>query len=451
FYFSFFIFLVPFSIYALDKTNEDDKYALLIQIYQEWLSLDNKTFQMRSFNISPTQILKGGTSQKLTLQDNFGQKWIFKPFDVYENIPNAIDLIDYDFYTFRTVAIRRIYKLFGIDTAPIYPIVLTINNKKIKGSIQKFLPNKGVLTKRHAYEISQEALNYILKAHAIDWLFGNYDAKYDHFLIISMDKDNIPNKIVRVDNKSSLGRKHGTELTQDWTCNKNAKSCNRYYFHMWKNYISGNINLNLMKNLKFIEYISNFPDDIFEKIILFDNISKIKNCSLDYFDKIKKQNFQLPLLNLKKKTLIENFKKFYINLANKRGLDLKIKNDIDYEEITSSICTGLLNEIDEFNNEIIVLKTVAQKQPKIDAIFSVEGFELLREILRIHKDKKEKDLISAAMAALKTLEGIKKQSNNENEIIALDRYMDEIERIQLGNPPSIKYQEINNFIKSVVK
>ncbi|MCK4916672.1 MAG: hypothetical protein KAS51_00425 [Candidatus Omnitrophica bacterium] len=446
-----FIILIPFSIYPFDKTNEDDKYDSLIHLYQKWLSLDNKTFQMKSFDISPTQIIKSGTSQKLTLQDNFGQKWIFKPFNVSINEPNVQESRYYDLDTFQTLAIRKIYKLFGLDTAPIYTITLTINDKKIKGSIQKFLPNKGVLTKSNTYKISQEALNYILKIHAIDWLFENYDAKYEHFLIISTDKDDIPNRVIRVDNKAFLGHENGNKLTKDWACNKNSKFCNRYYFHMWKYYISKDINLDLEKNLEFIEYISNFPNDIFKKIILFDDISKIENCSLQYFNNIKKTFLQLPILNKRKSTLYQNFKKFYTDLANERKINLKIKKDVDYEKITSSICTGLLKEIDEYENEILIQKSVVREQFTINAIFSFEGFEWLRKVLRVYKHKKEGDLIETANTALKTLDIIKKQSNNKNEIIALDMYMNEIERIRLGNPPSIRYQEINNFIKSVVR
>ncbi|MCK4917438.1 MAG: hypothetical protein KAS51_04430 [Candidatus Omnitrophica bacterium] len=154
----FFFIALPISqiITPSELNHKNNDYKELINIYKKWLSLDSEVFQMLSFNLSPEQLIKKGAQTKLTLEDNFGQKWIFKPGSIGEK---KYPYWDHSSKKEKAVIVYRLYKLLGLSSPRIHYITLNINGKKVSGNIQEFIPNHGTLSNYSPNQLNQKALN----------------------------------------------------------------------------------------------------------------------------------------------------------------------------------------------------------------------------------------------------------------------------------------------------
>ncbi len=443
-----FSLLAPQKIFPFEKKNAEDTYTRLIQIYEEWSKLEDETFEMLSFKLSPIQISLQGYNPKLILEDNLGRKWIFKPkhrkteeSGYWRNYTQAQI----------AVVVYKVYKIFGLQTPRIHFTTLNINGKQISGTIQRFIPNIGTLSKRPPHKLSPKALNYILKSHTIDWLLANYDSSPQNFLVLSLNKTNKPNKIMRIDNENALNMSNTDELRYDWVYSKHAKPFTKYYYRLWKDYILKNINLDTGKNFAFIKLVSELPNDFFVKVITPAKTHNFELFSHSTLERIKK-NYEnsLELMILRKARLIQNFEVFYKDVVKKRGESLNFHKNRDYRKIIHSNSKNLSEEIKELKKE----KTELQESPSfssgIDIIFSFEGFLILKRIYNSYWIEEERDLIPLCDNALKRFSVFLASAKNGYEKEALGIYTKEVEKIRAGASPTFHLREISKIIKFVV-
>ncbi|MCK5492639.1 MAG: hypothetical protein KAJ14_05975 [Candidatus Omnitrophica bacterium] len=445
----FFISLPIFQIITASELNHNNNdYNELINIYKKWLTLDSEAFQILSFKLSSEQLIKKGAQIKLTLDDNFGRKWIFKPGYTGEK---KCPYWDHSIKKEKAVIVYRIYKLFGLPNPRIHFVTLNINGKKISGNIQRFISNKGTLSKYSPSQISQKALSYILKTHILDWILINDNARTEHFIITSLDKTNKPEQLMRVDNSINSGFSKINTLSNSWACPPKDKICNTFYYFIWQDYTRNKINLDLKKNFRFINFVNEFPDIFLNKLLILMEIKNFSAVSDVEFDKFKQQNdFFLEPIFFKKHTLNKDFKKFYKGLAEKKGETFEPLENFNYQQIIKSISKGLNEEIKRFKEDKSKLNEAPSTSHKIKAIFCFEGFDHLANIYCSYWNNKKIDLIPKCGKALKELNLLKSQTKNKYEKKALKIYIKEIKRIMLGEPPSFGYSKINKIIGSVV-
>lgn len=447
-----FLLLFPQSTFPREIKNKETAYIELIQIYKEWLSLDSETFKMLSFKLSSEQLIRKGSSLKLTLEDNLGRKWIFKP-----DYMGTKELKYEGHYANgeAAVIVYKIYKLFGLETPRIHFITLNINGKEISGSIQRFVLNKGTLSNHRPLNISSNGLNYVLDAHTLDWLLRNHHATDSHFLVLSLDETGKPEELMRVDNEINLtlpNKNISTSpcLSMNWPCPA-SKRHSRIYYYLWESYLFEEINLDFKKHFAFIEFVSRFPDDFFTGLMLSEKTHNIEDAGQSKLEKMKKDHKNLlDPIHFRKLNLIKDFKKFYKNLAKKRGDCFEIPQDINCRKIINSVSNNLFYEIKKLKEEKLKLKKAPDYSFNIDAVFSLKGFHCLKKAYRVHGGHKAGNLTFVCDTALKNLLLLKPAAKNKYEKKALEIYIYEVKKIRSGKAPSFPYSGINKVIKTVM-
>lgn len=438
-----FFSLLAFQATVYCNTKDDkDVYKEFTKLYKEWSKINDETFRMMSFKISSRQLLTKGSTLKITLEDNLGGKWIFK----MTHMDGARPL---EYYTDQETAVLlyKIYKLFGIEIPRIHLITININGKKIFGSIQRFIPNKGTLLEYSPSQISSCGLSYLLKKHVIDWLFSCCNLRARHFLVSSLDENSKAKDLIHTDNRFCLENPNSCNLTRGWLETKTKIYYTDYYHEIWEAYITGKINLDLGKNSAFINYVSGFPDDVFEDVFLSIKIlDSEESFRFGYMENIVKRF--LHFLFTRKRTLNNDFLKFYKSLAEKRNSSLEVYEDKGSRDIITTLSKNLIKEIKDLKKEKFKLKDAPIYSSNINAIFSTEGFFLLRDAGQAYWDRKE-SLTSICSNLLENLSSLKVVTVNKYEKKAIGFYMKEVEKVYLSAKVSsmfIKSDKILNFL-----
>ncbi len=411
------------------------------------MDLEDQTFKMLSFKLSPLQVARRGQRLKLTLEDNLGKIWVFKPDYVDRQKPSCLPYIK----GVNAVVVYRIYKLFGLQTPRIRFVTLNINGKEISGSIQEFIPITNKLSKDFPEQLSSEALDYLLKSQVLDWLCANHDTHRENFLVLSFGKKDKPKKIVRIDNDSAFFLLGKDQLRYDWLPHQSNMLSNRCYYRLWKSYIDRTIHLTVEENFAFIKFITEFPDSFFIELILPVKIYDFKDISQSEFKELKERYKDfLEFILSRKHNLARDFEKFYKDLSRKRGESFDILKISNYQRIITSISKSLIVDIETLKNERAKLKNTASYPSRIDAIFSLEGFLNLQRIYRGYWENEKRNLPYICKECLREFFYPGDAKKNEYEKKALEIYREEIKKICSGKPPSFKYGDINKVIESVI-
>ena len=135
-------------------------------------SLENKNSDYvkdLSFSLHDDQYLTTGSSDKLVLKDNEGNLWIFKLTLEYKDPEEyfGVPCVQGDnFFT-------KFYKIMGINTPNIYPVIFTINGEKRFGSLVGLIPDIKSGVKNDDFSgLSLFEKQYIQKVFILDWFFG---------------------------------------------------------------------------------------------------------------------------------------------------------------------------------------------------------------------------------------------------------------------------------------
>jgi len=416
-----------FSLQAAAKSPENPEekpYQKLIQLYTECIQSEDAIFNKLSFELSSDQLINTGSHLKLTLSDNFGRTWIFKPCDAGS------------FDEYRASVGYRIYKLFGLDSPETHPITLTLNGKTEKGSIQRYveaLPGLSGFREyaqsgpaaqneitEHKLKLAPEAVSYLVKAQILDWLLKSYDGRFDNFIITSRT-DDIANSLCRVDLEGLLREEDGVynyddmiyEPKQWWFKKKRIA-----YFWILQEFNSGKINFDWKANLPFVEFVAGIPDDFLKLQIL---PVKIGHFPASGEKDIQNGKFTDSIIQAKK-NLRDDFGRFYEKLTGEPGnggwYSLEGKDD----EI-SKVCDVLSRRVEELKTEQKSCKDLVARPTKIEARVSPEGYRIVykfRSYRQLYpKDKSWKSEFDRAWRGLSKIE---KESSSEPEKEAIRYY-----------------------------
>lgn len=427
--------------------NEDDgiSYENLIQLYTEWLDLERHVFKKLSFRLSSSQIIKEGYNIKFILEDNLGKKWIFKPnYFVKEHHSYPLTIKS-------SLLVYRFYKLFGVKTPQIHYISLYINDKKISGTLQEFIPSKGDLSSFTTNKLTSFSRDYLLKSHAIDWLLANYEADARHFLVLSLNKQGLPKEIMRIDNENAFLLLNKDILRYDWWKTGDTWYTNRYYYVFYRDYVLKNIRFDISKSYSFVKFIYDFPDYFIEKLILFireDNLSQLPQISdipSSFSSKILVKS-----ITARKHCLLEDFKKFYLDLAQARKESVIFCEDADIKEIIVSIIKDISSEIRKLKEEDFKLAKSTSYPAKMNLVFSLEGLIYLQKLYAVCRYGNKKDLIPECELTFKKLTLLRDSTKNKNERKAIEKYLHEVKRIRLSKTCLSKWKDLNNLIATSI-
>jgi len=423
------------------KAHPQNEYEKLIQLYTKYLRIEEDVFKKLDFKLSQEQLLKKGTNLKITFEDNLGGKWIFKPYRGKES-----------------TAVYHLYKLFGIETPESHCLNFTLNGKRIIGSIQKYAISQKGLEHYSLQKLSIKSLNYLLKSHVIDWLINNFDDHALNYLVLSLDKSGNVEDLIRIDNEAAFTENCNLDYnrmlcipSQDDSRYKSGKSSS-YFYRLTEAYKSKSIDLPLADSYTFIKFVANFPEDFFERLILSVKTNGSDEILDANFTKKKEKfgNFLEPIIS-RKRNLPADFRRFYGNLAYCRNEILGFhENNLDERKIIAQISQNLVKYISELNEKRLKLENFLYKPTEIEAIVSLEGFQVLKSIYFLYWYGNKNELVLKCKKALGKLIQLDLAAINRNEKIALKYYMREVRKICSGKGASFAYYEINRVVDNIL-
>jgi hypothetical protein len=373
-----------FFLQTSAQTPEDQnagQYQRLIQLYSECVKLEEANFSKLTFELCPRQLIKTGSKLKLTLVDNFGRVWIFKP-TMFNSGKEYRSTVGY-----------RIYKLFGLDCPETHVIRLMLNGKEATGSIQRYWDN---VTPQYDFpqgKVGPGAIKFLLKVQVLDWLLRDYDARFENFLILSQEGKNI-NKLCRIDLELILEQENNgydydymfylppkrgliwrlsRSQTQNW-----FKPERIYYYWLAKEYESKKIDVDWRANYSFVEFVADIPEDFLRSQLLPIKTRDFKAANgFPAGDDSNPGNrgFLDPVIEIKRE-MKEGFSKYYDRLAVMSQSRSGYSSEGRKKEIENS-CDNLSRRIKELKAEEKRSKNLIPRQSKIVARVSLEAFEIL--------------------------------------------------------------------------
>ncbi|MFH1191194.1 MAG: hypothetical protein V1670_03250 [Candidatus Omnitrophota bacterium] len=428
------------AVPSMGINKHKEEYGKLIRLYIEYSQIEKDVFKNLTFKLAHEQLLRKGGNLKLTLEDNLGEKWIFKLSGGK-----------------KSETVYYLYKLFGLKTPEAHNISFILNGKKVEGSIQRYVFSQTEWEKLSFQKLSSESLNYLLKSHVIDWLIKNMDNHKLNYLALSLDETGNVKDLIRIDNDSAFTDK--CDLDYDcMLCLSNQNSPYKttknwsYFYRLCESYKSKNINLPLEENYAFIKFVAGFPEDFFIRLILPTKNSSFNELIDSNFDRKKVQfEFFLNPIISRKNNILNDFKKFYSSLASFRNENLKFSdNNHDELKIITQISQDLAKQINVQKKERSEINASPLKATEIEAVVSPEGFTILKNIYLLYWSSGGKNLTKKCQAAINKLVQLNSAAIKINEKLALGYYIREIKKIRAGQNASFKLGEINMVVNDIL-
>jgi hypothetical protein len=412
-----------------------NNYYKLVSLYKRYFDLQEELFKKLTFKLSVDQAVKGGTSFKLTLEDNLGKKWIFKEKG-----------------TNRVIA-QRLYTLFNVESPQIHNVRLVLNGKPVAGTLQRFILNEGSLYKSGFLKISDSGLKYLMKTQVLDWLMRDHDVFPEHFLILSFDQENRAEKLMRIDQDcacmdselSDLDYVHMVAINKDFKGSVRGNS----YCLMEEAHKNREIILDLNDAYALVRFVADFPEELLEELIWPLKEPERKELIKDDFNQLReKYAFFWNSLVSNKRKMAQDFKKLYLNMAAFGDPAFKLSEENSVNKSLEEACNNFEKKIDLLLKEAPGAKRKSAPGPiRISAVASLEGFNVMHRIYKVFLQKKWQ-LQEECPKALRELEALRAGAQPE-ERKAIDRYVQEIEKIQSGQEPSFSRDQINKLIDPV--
>jgi len=430
------LFFPPFPRVFSDQTSDNtNSYSKLVSLYKLYFERQEELFKKLTFKFSADQVVKGGTSFKLTLEDNLGKKWIFK-----EKGAN------------RVIA-QRLYTLFGLNAPEIHKIQLVLNGKLCVGTLQEFIPGLSTLYSYAPASISATGLDYLMKAQVVDWMMRDHDPHSSNFLIISFDKQNRADELMRIDQDCACLDHEVSVLDYERMVaidkNLNSSAASNFYCRIEEAYQEKKIDLDLKRAYVFVRFIADFPNSQFEEVIW-----DLKSRGEDSFSKNdpgmlkKKYEFFVNYLVLNKRKMSEDFKKLYSKLAALRGARADFSENLRRSDNLEEYCANLKNKLNTLEKTNSSINSNPGDRPvRISAIASLDGFRVMYRIYYVCWSEKG-DLKKECKKALKTLARLGSGAQ-PNEKKAISLYMQEIRKIQAGKGMTYPFNQINKLVDPI--
>ncbi|MFA5429683.1 MAG: hypothetical protein WC329_00800 [Candidatus Omnitrophota bacterium] len=456
--------LVAAGRYALEIKKTERAYRDLYAVFQEYLNVEDEMFKALSLRIDQTRRwLTWGQSAKIVLSDPLGQQWIFKPCLLQDKSGFTSFLSCTE--KFSAVALYRIYKLLGVATPRIGVVNLKVNGRVLAGSLQKCVPNEGVLSREYFPYLSPEACAYLQKSYALDWIFANVDFNLTNFLVVSYKDGLFPHYIMRLDNGYSMFSRescrfyYALDRPVEFLPGPEGDGIRREYrndayFWFWDTYIRNPPGWKAPPVSDFLFFVRCFPEDYIREVIAY----KKGPCPAFLTNSIGFRHYHDNAATReedifgRKKTVVDNFGKFYRQIA-------RIKKEIRFPIIynpagvlryIAAVSGGLREETVRLRKQTEALRSMPPFASDITAVFSLEG---LAEVWKVYdaydKDNAGGELKKTVSSALDNLRSLLLSASCVPEREALKAYLAEVENISNGGEPSQRLVTINRIIDSL--
>jgi len=373
--------------------NNDMRIAALHRQAQQ---LSKQAFKEMTFDLSQTSYYLGGCKQKLVLQGNDGNLWLFK-FNTEEEA-----------YVEELAA--SLARVFNLNCPEVYRISLPINGQVIEGTIQEFIYPSKKLDYNSIRQLTQKQIGSLQKQHVFDWLIYNYGADRGNFII------HIPSRKVIAVDKDIAFRQLDKKITVE---QMNLLWLALYYDVIWRNYIQGKIDINPDEVFVFIDYVENIDDSLLCDVF-FSTERDSKNKTLD-----SKQLFNAFLI--RKNNLRSDFEDFYSMLyAIKEGkspLPLP-ESGFGYQQ---KVLKRMQREIINKKQWLTKIKNQHNdKQKELRVVCSNKAWRLVfDEFLLSYKDSNLVEVIGK-------LKRIRTETASVYEKLAVSLYVAQLRRIPKG-------------------
>ena len=420
----------------------DARYRRLIRLYTEYFRLEDEDFAALRFTLAPKQLVLGGSNLKLTLVDDRGRPWMFKPARA-ENIK-----------AFRETASYRIFTLFGVDTPETHVAHLTLNGHPVSGSLQRYVqtvsgPKQKVTTPvLDLGALAPPGIAYMLKAQVLDWLLQSRDATLSQFIDVSCDAGGKIDGVNRIDHEDKLLTDGFNRMDPEHMICLDTRlwgkpEANAYY-KFAAAARSGAFAVGWHSNLPFVAFVQELPDDFFIRLIL-----PTRTGSFDVpdhpaaYEKLKKKQagFLETFVSLKN-NLKENFGKFYDAQETGRNETGAIASGDGVPAQIASVCASLEKRISALKKGRKSRTAAAAGQSDIKARVSFEGFMVARAFLADNKSDQQA-FERGYPAVIERLEALEAQATEELEKEALRYYRSLLQKKKAGEYVRISPTEIN--------
>jgi hypothetical protein len=428
-----YLLFLPFKVLAADdKGVSASDYSDLAGLYKQYSHLEENLFKRLSFRLSKEQLVKDGSTFKLTLEDDQGGKWVFKEGGI------------------NRVIAHRIYALFGIASPEIHSARIILNGKPLKGTFQRYIFSSSTLSGYKAAVISAGGLDYLMKTQVLDWMMRDHDPNLLNFLVLSLDKDNRPDSLLRIDQDcacpdsefSDLDYASMTAVRKDIK----GKRQGNVYCLIRQACLEKEISPNLNQAYGFAKFVQGFPDALFEEIVWNARIPGPPDPGNDEFPRLrKKYSFFWDNLYARKRVIAEDFGRFYSDIDPSPGGNIQGFVNGEVRSCLESACRRL--------REQIVFLLEARKKIRsdfisgpveINATASFEGFKIMQEFYRVYWNNGN----SLGAECVKALEALKdlRRAAQPREQKAIDIYAREIKGVQQGKTADFSQNQVNRMI-----
>jgi hypothetical protein len=414
---------------------------MLIRAFRKNIALENEfikrnVFTLVSFDKQFVSFGQSGWSHKFILKDSLGDLWIFKPND------EAI----------KSVNVYQLYKLFGAPSPATFKVILPVNGKMETGTVQELIKNAANLKKVDPAVLSWPVLQQILKFHVLDWLVSDYDCVGENFLLTE-DKIADNPELFRVDTDVAFVTFGLDFLKPDYSPPWYVNPAESYYYLIFKNYLDNRIILDFRPAYKLAAFICAFPDS--EIMAILNDSIKTSFCN-ERKEIFKTLSAYKKAVNLRKRNLNGDFRKFYTDLGEKKGHKIFLTDEPDNSEL-ERIYRKLEEDSNDLRRKIRALKVLkVGRQEEIKVIASYRVWKLLQDFtvvyryefvrkykdvllklsvdegLQMYDDRLNKKFFAPEVfnPFIEKLKEIRKKATGENERKAVDWYIEQLFEIK---------------------
>lgn len=220
------------------------------QLYDQEQAVDKKNVESFRFSLDPNQPKLGGMNEKFLVLDQLGRRWLFKIHQSQDR--DAVSLVG-----------CHVAQYLDVLVPQSYIISLTLNGKKVQGTITLWVDDAKDLKNVPPATLSNNTLNQILHQQVLDHLLANFDVRGDNFLLKK------ETGIIYGIDKDYAFDYWGEELPlvlkpEDLPMFAYFED---YYMQIWKEYTLGTKEIDFDSLLNLIVFVDQFDSILLKKLV----------------------------------------------------------------------------------------------------------------------------------------------------------------------------------------
>lgn len=190
--------------------------------------------------------LKGGHLPKQIMEDQFGQRWMFKTVPTGEEFRALGDKVGGD-----------LLGAVGIPTPKVHLSSQEIDGQVRFGTLQKLVEHSGEKLPADVTQLTQAQVDDLTRSHVGRWLISDHDGKIDNFLVRKSGAVETIDlgQMYRFFPSDSLDRLY----------RPNAKP--PVFNSLWEGYVEGKVHLDFQKGLDQVAKVEALPDRTFTDLL----------------------------------------------------------------------------------------------------------------------------------------------------------------------------------------